>query len=49
MPSLSAKETKAKFNTDDLTFRKKSNLSSCFDTEYNCAESLTKNITRTDS
>ena len=34
------KKTK-KFNTDDLIFRKKSNLPSYFDTEYNSAESLT--------
>ena len=33
---------KAKFNTDDLIFRKKSNLSGYFDIEYNSAESLTK-------
>ena len=42
MPSLSIKERKAKFNTDDLIFRKKSNLSGYFDIEYNSAESLTK-------
>ena len=41
MPSLSTKERKAKFNTDDLIFRKKSNLSSYVDIEYNSAESLT--------
>ena len=49
MPNLSAKERKAKFNTDDLTFRKESNLSSrtllslssYVDIEYNSAESLT--------
>ena len=41
MSSLSTKERKAKFNTDDLIFRKKSNLSSYFDIEYNSAESLT--------
>ena len=41
MPSLSTKERKAKFNTDDLIFRKKSNLSSYFNTECNSAESLT--------
>ena len=49
MPSLSIKERKAKFNTDDLIFRKESNLpsgtllslSSYFDIEYNSAESLT--------
>ena len=41
MPSLSIKERKAKFNTDDLIFRKKSNLSSSVDIEYNSAESLT--------
>ena len=48
MPSLSVKERKAKFNTDDLIFRKESNLSSgtllslsCYvDIEYNFAESL---------
>ena len=34
MSSLSTKERKAKFNTDDLIFRKKSNLSSYFDIEY---------------
>ena len=34
MSSLSTKERKAKFNTDDLIFRKKSNLSSYFDNEY---------------
>ena len=42
MPSPSTKERKAKFNTDDLIFRKKSNLSGYFDIEYNSAESLTK-------
>ena len=42
MPSPSTKERKAKFNTDDLVFRKKSNLSGYFDIEYNFAESLTK-------
>ena len=41
MPSLSIKERKAKFNTDDLIFRKRSNLSSYVDVEYNSAESLT--------
>ena len=41
MPSLSTKGRKAKFNTDDLIFRKKSNSSSYFDIEYNFAESLT--------
>ena len=49
MPSLSIKERKAKFNTDDLIFRKKSNLpfetllslSSYVDFEYSSAESLT--------
>ena len=49
MLSLSTKERKAKFNTDDLIFRNKSNLpsgtllslSSCADIEYNSAESLT--------
>ena len=40
MSSLSTKERKAKFNNDDLIFRKKSNLSSYFDSEYNSAESL---------
>ena len=42
MPSLSTRERKVKFNTDDLIFRKKSNLSSYFDSEYNSPESLTK-------
>ena len=42
MPSPSTKERKAKFNTDDLIFRKKSNLSGYFDIEYNSAELLTK-------
>ena len=41
MPSLSTKERKEKFNTDDLIFRKKSKLSSYVDIEYNSAESLT--------
>ena len=49
MPSLSIKERKAKFNTDDLIFTKESNLSSgtllsssnYVDIEYNSAESLT--------
>ena len=49
MPSLSIKERKAKFNTDDLIFRKESNLSSgtllslssYVDIGYNSAESLT--------
>ena len=41
MSSLTKKERKIKFNTDDLIFRKKSNLSSYFDIEYNSAESLT--------
>ena len=48
MSNLSTKEIKAKFNTDDLTFRKQSNLpfktvlslSSYVDIEYNFAESL---------
>ena len=48
MPSLSTKERNAKFNTDDLIFRKKLNLpsrtllslSSYVYTEYNSAESL---------
>ena len=46
MPSLSTKEKKAKFNTDDLIFRKKFNspsgtplsLSSYVDTECNFTE-----------
>ena len=50
MPNLSTKEIKAKFNTDDLIFRKESNLpfktllslSSYVDIEYNFAESLPK-------
>ena len=50
MPSLSIKERKTKFNTDDLIFRKESNLSSgtllslssYVDIGYNSAESLTK-------
>ena len=42
MPSPSTKERKAKFNTDDLIFRKKSNLSGYFDIEYNSPESLAK-------
>ena len=41
MSSLSTKERKAKLNTDDLIFRKKSKLSSYVDIEYNSAESLT--------
>ena len=41
MSSLSTKERKAKFKTDYLIFRKKSNLSSFFDIEYSSAESLT--------
>ena len=41
MPNLSTKRRKAKFNTDDLIFRKKSNLSNYVDIEYNCAELLT--------
>ena len=41
MPSLSTKERKAKFNTDDLALRKKSNLSSYVDIGYNSADSLT--------
>ena len=44
MPSLSTKERKAKFNTDDLIFRKRSNLSSYFDIEYNSAETLPEQI-----
>ena len=42
MPSPSTKERKEKFITDDLIFRKKSNLSGYFDIEYNFAESLKK-------
>ena len=41
MSSLSKKERKVKFNTDDMIFRKKSNLSSYYDIKYNSAESLT--------
>ena len=49
MPSLSIKERKAKFNTDDLILVKESNLpfgtllslSSHVDIEHNSAESLT--------
>ena len=49
MLSLSIKERKAKFNTDDLSFRKESNLpswtllflSSYVGIEYTSAESLT--------
>ena len=48
MLSLSTKERKAKFNTDDLVFRKKFNLPSGTllpaersSTEYNSAESIT--------
>ena len=49
MPSLLIKERKAKFNNDDLIFRKESNLpsgtllslSSYAEIEYNSAESLT--------
>ena len=49
MSSLSIKKRKAKFNTDDLIFRKESDLpcgtllflSSYVDIEYNSAESLT--------
>ena len=49
MPGLSIKQRKAKFNTDDLIFRKESNLpsgtllplSSYVYVEYNSAESLT--------
>ena len=47
MPSLSAKERKAKFHTNDLIFRKKFKLPSGTllsagrsSTEYNSAESL---------
>ena len=42
MLSPSTKERKAEFNNDDLIFRKKSNLSGYFDTEYISAELLTK-------
>ena len=49
MPNLSTKERKAEFNTNDLIFRKESNLpsatllslSSYVDIEYNFAKSLT--------
>ena len=43
MPSLATKERKAKFNTDDLIFRKESTLPSgtLLSAEYNSAESLT--------
>ena len=41
MPRLSTKQRKAKFNTDDMIFRKRSNLSSYVDIEYNPVESLT--------
>ena len=41
MSSLSTKERKAEFNTDDLIFRKKSNLSRYADIEYSSAELLT--------
>ena len=45
MPSRSIKERKAKFDTDNLIFRKESNLpsglSSYVDIGYNSAESLT--------
>ena len=41
MSSLSKKESTVKFNTDDLIFRKKFNLSSSFDIKYNSPESLT--------
>ena len=43
MPSLSAKERKAKFHTNDLIFRKKFKLTLSAgrsSTEYNSAESL---------
>ena len=40
MPSLSTTERKAKLNTDDLIFIKKSNLSTYFDIEYNSPKSL---------
>ena len=53
-PNLSTKERKAKFNTDDLIFRRESNLpfetllflSSYVGSEYNSAESLTKKYKR---
>ena len=43
MPSLSTKERKAKFNANDLIFRKKFNLPSgtLLPAEYNSAESIT--------
>ena len=43
MPSLSRKERKAKFNTNDLIFRKKFNLPSgtILSAKYNSAESPT--------
>ena len=41
MSSLSKKERKVNFNTGNLIFRKKSNLSSYFEIEYNSTESLT--------
>ena len=43
-PSTKERERKAKFNTDDLIFRKNSNLSGYFDIEYNSAESPTKTL-----
>ena len=46
MSSQSTKERKVKFNTDDLIFQKKSNLSSHFDIEYNSVESLTNKYKR---
>ena len=42
MSSPSTKERKGKFNSDDLIFRKKPNLSGYFDIEYNSAKSITK-------
>ena len=41
MPSLSTKERRVKFNTNDLIFLKKSDLSSYFDIKCSSAESLT--------
>ena len=43
MPSLSTKDRKAKFNANDLIFRKKFNLPSgtLLPAEYNSAESIT--------
>ena len=38
MSSVSTKERKVKCNAENLIFRRKSNLSSSFDTEYNSAK-----------